>query len=379
MNPMKLYVIAGEPSGDLHGANLLQELKRVKPSIQVRAWGGDKMKAQGAEIVKHIDDLAFMGFAEVIANLPAILRNFSFCKRDIQTWGPDAVILIDYPGFNLRMARFIHHLGIPVIYYISPQIWAWKESRVNKIRKYVDKMLVILPFEQSFYQKHGMKVEFIGNPLLDVTETFLKTMDPAAFRAKNELRDKPIVALLPGSRKQEISAMLPIMGKVAAKFPEYEFTVARVPWHPEEFYLSLLPDPLPLVADQTYDLLSVSEAALVTSGTATLETALLGTPQVVCYKANAISYAIARKLVKIKFISLVNLIMDKEVVRELIQHDLNEKLLTRELQEILPGGTKRETVLANYTLLKQKLGGAGASAKAARSIVDFLDTREQSI
>lgn len=363
---MKYYIIAGEASGDLHGSNLIGEIKKLDSTAEFRCWGGDLMQQKGAVIVRHYRDLAFMGFLEVILNLRKILGNLSFCKNDILNYKPDAVILIDYPGFNLRIAGFLHEQKIPVIYYISPQVWAWKQSRVKTIRKVVDKMIVILPFEKDFYAKHGIEVEFSGHPLLDAL---------AENASGPVLPDtgKRIVALLPGSRRQEIKKVLPLMLSVTDDFPHIEFAIAGVPSLGEEFYRNLIPGSnLPVVMNRTYDLLRQSSAALVTSGTATLETALIGTPQVVCYKGGTVSYLIARQLIKVKFISLVNLIMDRLVIKELIQNELNRKNLKTELGLLLNNSTYRKTILSDYDLLREKLGGHGASAKAASIVVDFL-------
>lgn len=366
---MKYYIIAGEASGDLHASNLIRELKNGDPLAEFRCWGGDLMQAQGANIVKHYRDLAFMGFLEVLLNLRAILGNLKFCKVDIQQFKPDAVILVDYPGFNLRIARFVHKLKIPVIYYISPQIWAWKQSRVKIIRKVVDKMLVILPFEKDFYARHKVEVEFTGHPLLDALAR--KQVMPL-----NTGDEKPVVALLPGSRSQEIKKVLPVMLEVAEHFKEVKFVIAGVPSLGEEFYHQFeVHQDVQVIMNRTYDLLSHAKAALVTSGTATLETALIGTPEVVCYKGGYLSYLIARQLIKIKYISLVNLIMDRLVVKELIQHDLNVRQLTDELNALLYNDEYRTKMLDDYHELSIKLGGVGASAKAAEVILNFIKTK----
>ena len=366
---MKYYIIAGEASGDLHASNLMKEIKKKDAKAEFRFWGGDLMQQQGGTLVKHYKDLAFMGFAEVIMNLRTILTNIKVCKSDIISWQPDKLILVDYPGFNLRIAPFAKSKGIEVIYYISPQIWAWKTGRVHKIKKYVDKMLVILPFEKDFYAKYGMNVDFVGHPLLDAIEQ-RKMPNESEFRAKWNLDSRPIIALLPGSRKQEIKTKLPIMLSVVKDFPDYQFVVAGAPGQDKSFYSSYLNDSVKLVENKTYDLLQLSHAALVTSGTATLETALLNIPEVVCYKGSRISYEIGKRLVKhIQYISLVNLIMDKEVVKELIQNDLNYKNLKKELSSIL-NGKKREEILNAYTEIRNKLGGTGASERAADLITN---------
>lgn len=365
---MKYYIIAGEASGDLHASNLIKSLNKKDENADVRAWGGDLMEEQGATLVKHYRDLAFMGFAEVIMNLRTILTNISFCKKDILEYAPDVLILVDYPGFNLRIAEFAKEKGIKVFYYISPQVWAWKESRVKKIKRVVDKMFVILPFEKEFYKKHNYDVDFVGHPLLDAIANYNAVAKPLSLATS-----KPIVALLPGSREQEIKTMLPIMLSVVDQFKDYEFVIAGAPSHEELFYQGLIGDAdnVSVVYNETYRLLSNAHAALVTSGTATLETALFGVPEVVCYKGNAISFAIAKQLVNIEYISLVNLVMDKEIVRELVQGDLNKKNLLVELDKIL-SPTTRLALLGNYSELKAKLGGQGASDVTANLMFQYL-------
>src|SRR5579871_6480153 len=333
---MRYYIIAGEASGDLHGSNLIKEIKKLDADATIRCWGGDMMQQAGAELVKHYRDLAFMGFIEVVKNLPTIFQNLKFCKEDILQFKPDALILIDYPGFNLRIAKWAKQNGLKIIYYISPQVWAWKENRVKMIRECVDKMLVILPFEKDFYKKWNYEVEYVGHPLVEVIDNYHASQPIAA--------GKPIIALLPGSRKQEILKKLPIMLEVSRSFPDHQFIVAKAPGQDDDFY-ELLLQPYPAVSavtGQTYALLSQAVAACVTSGTATLETALFGVPEVVCYKGNALSYHIARRLVKVKYISLVNLIMDKEVVKELIQDDLTVENLRRELDGLLNDPDRRQ-------------------------------------
>lgn len=369
---MKYYIIAGEASGDLHGSNLMKQLKLQDPNAEFRFWGGDLMQEQGGTLVKHYRDLAFMGFAEVIMNLRTILGNISFCKKDIENYRPDAVILIDYPGFNLRVAEFVKSLGIKVYYYISPQIWAWKTGRVHTIKKFVDRMFVILPFEKDFYSKYDYEVEFVGHPLLDALQN-LPEINLEKFKSDNHLDNRKIIALLPGSRKQEIRVKLPIMLSVVKDFSEYQFVVAGAPSMEESFYKTVAKGvDMKIVFGKTYDVLRSAEAALVTSGTATLETALLNTPEVVCYKGSRISYEIGKRVVKhIQYISLVNLIMDKEVVKELIQSELNYKNLKSELNLIL-NAPKRQQILSDYELLRQKLGGSGASERTAELIVEDL-------
>jgi len=367
---MKYYIIAGEASGDLHGSNLMKALKQKDPGAEFRFWGGDLMEKQGGTLVKHYRDLAFMGFLEVAMNLRTILNNIKFCKEDIKNNKPDVLILVDYPGFNLRIAKFAKELGIKVVYYISPQLWAWKEGRVEIIKKYVDEMMVILPFEEDFYKKHKVHSHFVGHPLLDAIST-LQEISIEEFKKENGLNEKEIIALLPGSRKQEVEKMLEMMLSVRPYFKEYQFVIAGAPSLPKEFYEKYVDENVHFVSNRTYDLLRCSKAALVTSGTATLETALLNVPEVVCYRGSKVSYAIAKRLVKnIKYISLVNLIMDREVVKELIQNDLNTKNLVEELKKMLDG-EKRAEVLKDYELLREKLGGEGASENAAEVILKF--------
>ncbi len=370
---MRYYIISGEASGDLHGSALIRELKLLDPGADFRVWGGELMREQGATLVKHYRDLAFMGFTEVIQNLGTILGNLSFCKKDILQYNPDVLILIDYPGFNLRIAEFASHNRLRVFYYISPQIWAWKQSRVKKIKRFVERMFVILPFEKSFYKKFGMDVDFVGHPLLDSIEQKRKDfLSPEKFRELHGLSSKPLIALLPGSRKQEISEMLPEMMSVIPDFPGFQFVVAAAPSQPESFYSQVMAGvKAPLLANCTYELLAHSHAALVTSGTATLETALLGTPEVVCYKGGRISYMIARKLIRVKYISLVNLIMDRKVVTELIQDDLTTAGLKEELNLLLQD-TVRDRIKEDYRELIVKLGGSGASALTAKLMLDYL-------
>lgn len=364
---MKYYVIAGEASGDLHASNLLKEIRKNDPAAEFRGFGGDLMQAQGTHLVRHYRDLAFMGFIEVIANLRTILRNIGACKADIAQWKPDALILVDYPGFNLRIAPFAKEKGIPVFYYISPQIWAWKQSRVHKIAASTDKVFCILPFEKDFYKGFGYDVEFVGHPLLDALD-----QPSGDFSLQNDGRK--IIAVLPGSRRQEIKTMLPEMLKVKKEFPEYRFVIAGAPSQPESFYREIPgSDSTEIVFGQTYALLRNAYAAVVTSGTATLETALHNVPEVVCYKGSAISYFIAKQLVKVKYISLVNLVMDREIVRELIQDEMNPRLITEELRKLV--GPKRDEMLAQYNELKAKLGGTGASARTAQLIRDYLSAK----
>ncbi|HWI93123.1 MAG TPA: lipid-A-disaccharide synthase [Flavisolibacter sp.] len=366
---MKYYIIAGEASGDLHGSNLIKELKKLDQQAVIRAWGGDKMQEAGAEIVKHYRDLAFMGFIEVIKNLSTILANLKFCKKDISAFEPDVLVLVDYPGFNLRIAKWAKQQGLKIIYYISPQVWAWKEGRVKSIKEVVDKMLVILPFEEKFYENRDYKVEYVGHPLVQVVSEFLEK------NPKQTPEGKPIVALLPGSRAQEVAKKLPIMLEASKKFPDHQFVVAKASSLDDHFYSALLQSypKVSSVKDQTYSLLSNATAALVTSGTATLETALFGVPEVVCYKGSAVSYQIAKRLVKIKYISLVNLILDKAVVKELIQNELTVDNVTKELNSILNDEQRVQEIKKDYAELKNTLQKEGnASIRAAQEIIGFL-------
>jgi len=371
--PKRLYIIAGEASGDLHGSNLIKAMYQKDDTIEIRAWGGDKMEEAGATLVKHFRDLAFMGFAEVIMNLRTILKNIKFCKEDILKFKPDALILIDYPGFNLRIANWAHEQGIKVFYYISPQIWAWKKNRVFKIKKNVDKMFVILPFEKDFYKQYDMDVEFVGHPLMDEIEDFKKTAPTfGEFTQKNNLSSKPIIAVIPGSRKQEISKILPEMVHLISKFPDYQFLVGAAPSIDDSFYKTYLKgENIALIRDQTYSLFNLATAGMVASGTATLEAAIFGLPEVVCYKGNALSITIARSIIKVKYISLVNLIMDKEIVTELIQNDLTTKNLEKEIQLLL-NPKNREKLAKGYLELRNKLGGIGASQNAANAMLKSL-------
>ena len=369
---MKYYIIAGEASGDLHGSNLMKSLYNEDPNAEIRFWGGDLMQSVGGTLVKHYRDLSFMGFLEVMLNLKTILNNIKICKRDVLDFQPDALIFIDYPGFNMRIAKWAKTLGMKTYYYISPQIWAWKENRIKEIKRDIDKMFVILPFEKDLYEnKHHYQVEFVGHPLIDAIQNRIP-IKVSDFRKENNLSDKPIIALLPGSRKQEITKMLSVMLSVVDDFPEYQFVIAGAPSQEYSFYSTFLTSKnCHFISNKTYDLLSVSFAALVTSGTATLETALFKVPEVVCYKGSWLSYQIAKRIVTLKYISLVNLIMDKEVVTELIQENCTTKNLKIELQKLLDSKYITE-VLENYTTLEKKLGGSGASQKTAQLIVNTI-------
>ena len=369
---MKYYIIAGEASGDLHGSNLMKALYKEDAVANIRFWGGDLMQNVGGTLVKHYRELAFMGFAEVVMNLKTILNNIKFCKADIEKFNPDVIIFIDYPGFNMRIAKWAKLKGIKTHYYIAPQIWAWKENRIKAVKKDFDKLFVILPFEKDFFEvKHHFPVEFVGHPLIDAIHNRPLT-DPVAFREKNSLDEKPIIALLPGSRKQEISKMLSIMLSIVSEFPEYQFVIAGAPSQEYSFYEQFLTtENVKFVSNKTYDLLSMATAALVTSGTATLETALFKVPEVVCYKGSWVSYQIAKRIITLKYISLVNLIMDEEVVTELIQEKLNAKNLKNELTKLLDD-KYRATLLQKYDALEAKLGGIGASEKTAKLILKDL-------
>lgn len=366
----KLYIISGEASGDLHGSNVMKELYAEQPDLDIRFWGGDKMQAVGGTMAKHIRELAFMGFVEVLMNLPTILRNIKFCKEDILKFQPDALLLIDYPGFNMRIAEWAKKNNIKVYYYISPTVWAWKENRVHKIKRDVYKLYCILPFEEAFYQKYQYDVEYVGHPLLDEIEQYREL-------PKQELKisaeNKPIIAMLPGSRKQELRTKLPVMLPLVDLFPQYHFVIAGAPNMDIAIYKELIGDKqVDVVYGQTYTLLQQSEAAVVTSGTATLETGLFEIPQVVCYIGNAISYQIAKRLVNVKYISLVNLILDKEAVTELIQNDCTTERLAKELSLVIEGGNKRAQVLEDYSNLKALLGKGGASKKVAQSVLKTI-------
>lgn len=369
---MKYYIIAGEASGDLHGSNLIKALRREDAQADIRFWGGDLMEKAGGTLVKHYKELAFMGFAEVLFNLKTILNNIRFCKKDIEQFHPDVIIFIDYPGFNMRIAEWAKKKKIPTHYYISPQIWAWKENRIKAIKRDFDKLYVILPFEKDFYEKkHHFPVEFVGHPLIDAIHNRVK-VDESTFRKENNLDQRPIIALLPGSRKQEIGKLLHEMLAVVNDFPDYQFVIAGAPGQDFEFYNQFLTHKaVHFISNKTYDLLSVAHAALVTSGTATLETALFKVPEVVCYKGNWISYQIAKRIITLKYISLVNLIMDEEVVTELIQNDCNSKKIKTELSKLLDE-KYREKLIEKYHLLEEKLGGEGASEKVAKLIVAHI-------
>ncbi|WP_375578413.1 lipid-A-disaccharide synthase [Marivirga tractuosa] len=361
---MKYYIIAGERSGDLHGSNLIKALKSQQVDSEIRCWGGDAMEEAGGELVTHYREMAYMGFWEVIKHLGAIRQKIKFCKEDILAFKPDAIILIDYAGFNMRIAKFAKAYHIPVHYYISPKVWAWNQKRALKIKKNVDYMYVILPFEQDFYKRYGFKVDYVGNPLLDAIRDF-KPSDDFSFK------DKDVIAVLPGSREQEVIHMLDNLQKVTQEFPHEHFVVAGVKNLDRSLYAKVENQPnLSLIFDETYDLLSNAKAALVTSGTATLETALFNVPEVVVYKTGKISYAIAKKVVKVEFISLVNLILQKEAVKELIQEKFTVKNIAAELEHILPNGQKRDQVFKDYKVLKDMMGDENTSQKTADLIIE---------
>ncbi len=372
---MKYYLIAGEASGDLHGANLMRALAEIDPQAQFRFWGGDRMEAVGGKLIKHYRDLAFMGFWEVVTNLRTILRNIDLCKGDITAYQPDALIFIDYPGFNMRIAKWAKQQGIPTHYYISPQIWAWKENRIKAIRRDVDAMYVILPFEKDFYEgKHQYPVHFVGHPLLDAIAA-RREVSMEVFKRENGLDERPIIALLPGSRKQEIAKMLSVMLSVVGSYHPYQFVIAGAPSLGYDFYRQFIREEnVHFVSGKTYDLLSHAHAALVTSGTATLETALFRVPEVVCYRGNWISYQIAKRVISLKYISLVNLIMDAPVVTELIQGDLNTRNLKVELDKLLDPAY-RDKLQRDYQALRERLGNEGASQRTAQAIYNSLQDK----
>jgi len=374
---MKYYLVAGEASGDLHGANLMKALKEKDADADFRFFGGDLMLAEGAELVKHYADMAYMGFIEVAANLRTIFRNMKACKEDIAAWKPDVLVLIDFPGFNLKIAEFAKANNILVCYYISPKVWAWNQKRVLRIKRIVDHLFCILPFEVDFYKDWGMEVDYVGNPLLDAVSAFKPDPD---FRNKNQLSDKKIIALLPGSRKQEISRLLPDMIAVAQKWPNYEFLVAGAPSFDQAYYDQYLQNSkIKVLFNSTYDLLNIAHAAIVASGTATLETALFNVPQVVVYKSSAISITIGRMVIRVKYISLVNLIMDSLVVKELIQQDYNPEKINEEMSRILDDKTYRAEMLGNYKKLHERMGKPGASEKTAGLIIKYTAKKQQPI
>ena len=374
---MKYYIIAGEASGDLHASKLMRGIRNSDTEAEFRCWGGEQMEAAGGTVVKHYHELAFMGFTEVILNIRTIFRNIRFCKKDILEWKPDAVILVDYPGFNMRIAEFAKTNGFKVFYYIAPQIWAWKKHRIHKLHRYTDLTFVVMPFEVDFHKSYGYKAEFTGHPLPDSIDLNAK-IDEVDFRKANGLSDKPIIAIVPGSRKQELKRILPPMLKITERFSDYQFVIAGVASIPESFYTRLIKNhPVKVIHSRTYDLLRVARAAAVKSGTVTLETAMLGVPEVVCYRFSLVSALAAGLVVRVKFISLVNLILDRKAVPELIQFNFTPEALSRELALILPDGAARSKMLDDYKELREKVGSAGASARAAALMVENL--REKTI
>lgn len=379
---MKYYLVAGEASGDLHGANLIKGLKLLDGNAEFRCWGGDLMAAESAQLVKHYKESAIMGFVEVLANIRKIGRNLKECKHDIINYSPDVLILIDYPGFNLRIAEFAKERGIKVFYYIAPKVWAWKEKRVHKLKKFVDRLFIIFPFEIEYFKKWGIDAIYKGNPLLDSVDNYPSaTESKELFCNRHNLNaNLPIIALLAGSRRNEITYLLPRMAEVIKQYPNYQFIIAGAPSIEEDLYKSVLAkngiadlsDRIRLIKGETYSILRHSRAAIISSGTASLEAALIGTPQVVCYGGNEISYRIAKKLVKLKYISLANLIMDKQLFKELIQHDCTPELITKELNRLTGDEDYRKEMMNNYTLVREALGGKGASAKVAGAMIEEL-------
>ncbi|MCY7349744.1 MAG: lipid-A-disaccharide synthase [Cytophagaceae bacterium] len=367
---MKYFLLAGERSGDLHGSNLIRAIQRNDPQAEFRAWGGELMQQAGATLTRHYRELAFMGLGEVLKNWRTVLGLMRQCQRDLLQFKPDAVVLIDYGGFNMRVARFAKTQGIRTFFYISPKVWAWNQRRALNIKRYVDRLFVIFPFEVEFFKKYDYQVDYVGNPLFDSIAAFVP--DPA-FRERYYLDEKPIIALLPGSRKQEVEMILPEMLKVIPHFPQYQFVLAGVSNLPPALYEQLLGTvQLTQVTDAAYDLLSVAHAALVTSGTATLETALLGVPQVVCYRTGFLTYEIGVRIIQVPFLSLVNLVAERAVVKELIQRELTEANLVTELHKITDQPSTRQAQLKGYAEIRQKLGTVGASEKAGALMVKYL-------
>ena len=376
---MKYYLIAGEASGDLHGSNLMKGLLKADPEAQFRFWGGDRMAEVGGEenLAKHYRQTSFFGVSEILCNLRTILSQLSECQRDVAAYKPDVLICIDYPGFNFKMAKFAHTEGIRTFYYISPKVWAWKERRVERIRRWVDKLFIIFPFEVEYFRSKGIEAIYEGNPIVDSIAQSLATLpEESEFRQENGLDERPIVALLAGSRKSEIGRNLHFMASLAEAHKEWQFVVAGVSWQPEELYKNLLGNsPVKVLTDKTYGILKYASAAVVCSGTATLEAALIGTPEVVCYRMDEFSYRVAKAFVKIGFISLVNIIMGREVVRELIQHEMTVENASEELRKIIAGGSKHEKMMADYAELRAIIGGEGASDRFASRMVDLLNNK----
>lgn len=374
---MRYYVIAGEASGDLHASFLIKEIKNRDENAQIHAFGGEMMRSAGAQIIKSIKELGFMGFIEVVANLKTVLRNISVCKKDILSFNPHCVILVDFAGFNLRIASFCKRHNIRTFYYISPKVWAWNTGRVKKMKKILSRMFVIFPFEKPFFAKYNFDVEYYGNPLLDEISSYNSTHSRQEFLMQNHLGAKPIVAILPGSRSQEIKRMLSVQITLADKYPDFDFVIAAMSSFPESYYRNIMKDSkTKIVFDSTYSLLNSAYCALVCSGTATLETALFNVPEVVCYKGNPISFAIGKMLVRVKFISLVNLILNKRAVVELLQKDWNETELEKEFKRIAYDETYRDEMKMNYSNLRTILGSAGCSAKVAQRMVEIISKKD---
>jgi len=372
---MKYYLIAGERSGDLHGSHLIKQLKLLDSSAEVRCWGGDLMEQSGGTLVVHYKDLSFMGFWEVFTNLLTIKKYLDFCKRDLVEWKPDVVILIDYPGFNLRIAEYAHKENLKVCYFISPKLWAWNKKRATKIKRHVDRMYGILPFEKQFYQQYNYNIDYVGNPLVD---TIFNFKAPSDFIGALNTEGKPVIAVLPGSRRQEIKHMLDIMLELVPEFPECKFVVAAVDNLPKELYdVAQNLDRVLIVTNQAYELLSVAKVAVVASGTASLETALFEVPQVVCYKTSWITYWIGRLLIKVRYISLVNLIADQMVVPELIQKDFQKSTIIGHLKQLLTESPSKKDQLAGYRKVRMLLGNKKASQETAKLIIEFLQLSKQ--
>ena len=370
---MRYYIIAGEASGDLHGAPVIQYLNQLDPDAQIKCWGGDRMQQAGAKLVKHYKDLAFMGFVEVIQHLPKIFKNLKFCKEDILHFNPHVIVFIDYPGFNLRIAKWAKEQGFQTIYYISPQIWAWKENRIKAIQKSIDKMLVILPFETEFYQKYNYPTQFVGHPLVHTITENLK-------QKIIKISEKPIIALLPGSRTQEVQKNLPLMLQLIPLFPDYQFVIAQAPNLKKEWCHAFLNEEKEVIVnDQTYNILKQSKAAIVTSGTATLETALFGVPQIVCYKGNFISYFLAKMLIKVPYISLVNLILNKKAIPELIQSNFNQKQLKKHLNALLNEDKVQHQMQKDYNQLWSLLGHQNTPLIVAKEICNVATVRNSKV
>jgi lipid-A-disaccharide synthase len=371
---MKYFIIAGEPSGDLHGSNLVRNLFRADPAAEISCWGGDMMKDAGALLLKHYNETAFMGAWEVLVNIRKVSSNFAECRRQISGMMPDVVILIDYPGFNLRIARYAKSLGLKVFYYIAPKLWAWREGRAKLIRAFVDRLYIIFPFETAFFQRYGCEAHYLGNPLIDQIEAYRAGANEAAsVKGSLGLDDRPVIALLSGSRQQEIKHILPAMVSVVRSLPDYQFVIAAMGHLPEELYRSVLGSmPVKVITNRTYDILSVAEAALVASGTATLEAALFDVPQVVCYRTSGVTYRLAKLVIKVRFISLANLIMDRGIVRELVQNDLTQKNLHTELLNIISSGYRHGIIKSDYRQLRRVLGESGASSRIASDMVQNL-------